>query len=362
MEKDHPNGGPDAARPEAAPGDYPHHRSMQPVCVRLLLTRLTSGVRDIRHAFLYLAAGLVIISLLLAVAVSLPQMPYNVRELFGDRNLLLSLPLFAAFLVWVAGTPNVLARVTIICPLLHLLQPLLLLLLALPAWWMLTLSVSAESLIDVLGEPVLGWTGNWEPFVRFLGLSIPVLLFLFCWNLLMEGAAWLGWRFGIGQMVGALVLGVPLLWASKYIVIDLAATDRVIQLTAQGPSWMVGGAMIAAIGLVTTSGVLLAWTWIWGGRFRIATLVGVPVSLVLSWLMLNRGLNPDALQFLLGPGPGQTLSQLELFLRWTLLFAGMVGLITFSHLIPFRLRGTPASQRKAVTSGTLHQARKSGTA
>ncbi len=331
-------------------------RSIRPICLRLLMSRFQPGARDTRKALIYLGAGLLLTSLLLALVVHLPQAPYNIRELFNGRELAISLPLFAGFLIWTASTPNMLARVTIICPLLHLLQPLSLLLLAVPAWWMLQLSVSAESLMDVLGEPVLGWTGNWELFVRFLGLFLPVLLFLFLWNLLLEGRAWLGWSFGIGQMLGALVLGLPLLWLSKYIVVDRAATDRIIELSAQGPGWLVGGALIATMALTSLCGVFLAWTWIWGGRFRLAALLALPLCLGASWLLLNQGLNPAALPFLLGPGDSGEATTLNLFLRWLLLFGGIVALITFAHLIPFRLRGTHSGQRARVSNGNLHGA------
>jgi len=145
------------------------------------------------------------------------------------------------------------------------------------------------------------------------------------------------------------------LWFSKYVVVDQASTQHIIELSAQGPGWLVGGALIATMALTTLCGVLLAWTWIHGGRFRTTALAGAPLFLVFSWWLLNLGLTPEALPFLLGPGSGDNPSQLGLFLRWTLLFCALVTLIAFSHWIPFRLRGTHSGQRARVNSGTLHK-------
>jgi len=115
--------------------------------------------------------------------------------LFAGRFLLLSLPLFAAFLIWTASVPNLMARTTIICPILHPAQPVTFLLMAMPSWLLLRASVSTESLLDILGAPMLGCPGDWELFVGYLALCAPFLLSLYDWNLLLEGRAWLNWSF-----------------------------------------------------------------------------------------------------------------------------------------------------------------------
>ncbi len=323
----------------------------QPVCLRLLIGRLQSGSRDLGNSAVYLGIGLFSTSAALAILIHLPQAPYNVQELFGDHTLIISLPLFSAFLIWSACIPNLAARITIICPLLHLAQPIILVLMAGPAWVLLSLSVSTESLVDIMGEQ----TGHWAMFLSFLGLAAPVLLSLYIWNLLLEGSAWLNRRFGIGHMLGALSLGLPMLWVSKYIVIDQTTTTRLIDLSAQGPFWLIGGALAAAISLLTLNGVLIAWSWLWNVAYRIAVAAMSPALLAASWWLLNQGLHNEAVTFLLGPDLSYQGGDWGLFLRWALVYSGGVLLIAFAHMIPFRLRGSPQQQRQALDKGHLHR-------
>jgi len=331
-----------------------------PLCLRLLISRFSPGERDLKRAFLYLGLGILSISLLLSIVVELPQVPFNVRELFLGKSLILSLPAFAAFLIWTAAAPNLIARITIICPMLHLAQPLSFLLIALPSWWLLSFSVTSESLFDILGQPVLDWPGDREMTVRYLALSAPFLLSLYYWNLLLEGSAWLNRQFGVGQMLAALIIGLPLLWLSKYIVVDQAATENILALTAQGPSWQVGGFLALTIAVISLNGVLLAWIWLWRRSHQIAALMITPVLLLTSWWLLNQGLAPEAVPFLLGPDYAFEASPLELFARWSLLYIAVIVLIAFAHLIPFRLRGSGASQREALTAGTFPHTRRGG--
>ncbi len=339
-------------------GGWAKRHPRAPLCVRLLFSRFSPGERDLTQALIFLAAGVLVISLLLAVFIQLPQVPFNVREMFADRYLLASLPLFAAFLIWTSGIPNLMARVTIICPLLHLAQPIIFLLMALPSWWMLSLAVSNETLVDVLGAPVLGWPGNWELAMRYLALVAPFLLSLYYWNLLLEGSAWLNRQFGLGQLLAAVFIGLPLFWLSKYVAVDKAATQNIMELTASGPSWKIGGLLALAVALASLNGVLLAWVWLWDRQHQIAVLIATPVLLLTSWWLLNQGLTAEAVSFLLGPDYGYKAGTLELLLRWTLVYVGAVGLVTFAHLIPFRLRGSGASQREALSTGTFPHIRR----
>ena len=332
-------------------GLHPPHGG--PLCLRLLFHRFQTGERDLQAGLLFLAAGVAIIALSLALLIQLPQVPYNVRELFAGRHLILSLPLFAAFLIWTASVPNLTARITIICPILHVAQPLVFLLMAAPSWLLLRASVSTESLLDVLGAPVLGWPGELELFVRFLALSAPFLLSLHYWNLLLEGRAWLNWSFGTGHLLGAMLLGLPMMWLSKYLVADQAATQNILALSAQGPFWKIGGALVLVIALIALNGLLLAWAWLWRWPYRILVFVLTPLLLLLSWWFLNMGLRTEAFSFLLGPDQSYKAGEQELLLRWGLVYSAATALVALAHLIPFRLRGSGAVQREALSAGTF---------
>jgi len=324
-----------------------------PLCLRLLYQRFQTGERDRLAGLIFLAVGITIISAGLAVLIQLPQAPYNVRELFAGHHLLLSLPLFATFLIWTASVPNIMARITIICPVLHPAQPLTFLLMAGPSWLLLQASVSRESLLDILGAPTLGWPGDLEMFVRYLGLCAPFLLSVYYWNLLMEGRAWLNWAFGAGHLLGALILGLPMIWLSKYLVADQAATQNILALSAQGPFWKIGGALVLVISLIALNGVLLAWAWIWNWSRRLLVLLLTPLLLLLSWWFLNQGLRPEAFSFLLGPDQSYQAGEPELLARWGLVHVAATFIIAFAHLIPFRLRGSGTIQREALSAGTF---------
>jgi len=339
-----------------------HRAHGGPLCLRLLLQRFHAGERDLQAGLVFLVAGVVIIAGSLAILIQLPQVPYNVRELFAGRHLALSLPLFAAFLIWTASVPNLMARITIICPMLHLAQPLTFLLMASPSWFLLQASVSTESLIDILGTPVLGWSGNWELFVRYLALCAPFLLSVYYWNLLLEGRAWLNWPFGAGHLLGAMLLGLPMMWLSKYLVADQAATQNILALSAQGPFWKIGGSLVLVIALIALNGVLLAWAWLWSWGRRLLVLAFTPLLLLLSWWFLTKGLRTEAFGFLLGPDQSFQASELTLLLRWSLVYGAAAALIAFAHLIPFRLRGSGAVQREALSAGTFpHHVRQPAT-
>jgi len=143
-----------------------------------------------------------------------------------------------------------------------------------------------------------------------------------------------------------------MMWLSKYLLADRAATHHILELSAQGPFWKIGGALALVIALIALNGVLLARAWLWSRVHRLVVLILTPLLHLISWWFLNQGLRAEAVAFLLGPDQSYKAGELELLLRWSLIYAA-AALISFAYLIPFRLRGSGAVQREALSAGTF---------
>lgn len=301
------------------------------ICLTLLVSHFRSNQENWRKfAVRGLMAGMAIAAVL-GVVLYLPQVPYNLRELFHTRFLLIGIPLFTGFLLWSAAAPNLIARITLLCPVLHVFQPLLFLVFAIPSWLLIRYSVSAESLWDILGTPILGWPGDWELFFRFLAFSAPFFVWLFAWNLFFGGIARLSVSFGFGNFLAALGLGSPFLLAAKWIIVDYAATDNIRELIFDTPAWWGLCAVFGLLGVICLNGVMLAWAI--GSRLSFLVTAGMvtPVLWLCAWWLLNQGLLPEAVEFLLKPDRNSTVTELELLVRWTISYAGAIALIALSN-------------------------------
>jgi hypothetical protein len=145
---------------------------------------------------------------------------------------------------------------------------------------------------------------------------------------------------------------------AKWVVIDMASTDNLIELVAwqYGVLALVG--ITLAIGLATLNGALIGVSIDRGGAPRWALLAIVtPVMAVMSWAALSFALVPGALVFLLGPQRGTDLGGVALMLlcmaahvaaaavlaggRWT------VGPLVDDMRQPVRIRRHPAPEALA---------------
>jgi len=293
--------------------------------------------RPKRTGLLSTVGGFIAICLVLGALLRLPQVPYNVRDLFVTRNVAVGLLLFTAFLLWSTGAPVLVARFLVTRPVLHLAQPLFFLVMAVPSWFLLRYAVSAESLGDILGAPVLGWPSDWEFFVRYLAFSAPFLLWLMYWDLLFEGATSHSQLVGAVHLMVALLLGMPLLWVAKLGVIDFAATDNIVELIADVRGTHAIVALWLLIGVVTLNGVVVGWS-LAGSRTRWVTVVVVTPLLVASsgWL-LHVGMTPPAIQFLIGRSHASSLIPREIAARWIAVHLAGACVIAWAQTVARRI-------------------------
>ncbi len=305
----------------------------------------TMKYAEIKPAFPSILITILIVFIMGIVVSYIPQIPYNIREIFDGSNLFYNTLLISACLYTGFGLPTLLAMtlaknikaMAIQLPFAILIQTTL-------TWILVRLAVPLESIHDILGTPVLGWPWQWEMIMRFIALfCVPGLLItlstLIALSLPLRTNAIHSYYKIIFWLPGAL----PLLTLSHVIVVKYAATDNLTELMANG-------------GNLTSSMMLTLWclcliytatflTYRWaskeGSKLSLTILATVVASAPLAYLFLVLGTEPhvnkykqtfSALQFLLSQDREHLISGIELYIRFAI---AHYGAITFLVLAQF---------------------------
>lgn len=281
------------------------------------------------------------------LATMTPTVPYNVRELLAPGEPLLCAVTLASALLLIgahAGIAELSMRGA--APIAALWRwPLLLAGCALLCAGLLMQAVTAESVADVVGSPVLGWPLRLEQWLR-----LAVLLALVMWMLL--GGMLIGRRgSGCGaRRAGWLLVSVWLLPFCYWVIVTQAATDNLTELLAWNASPLAAGAAALTLLVAGIAGMVVEESRQrhglkgWG-----VTLVVFPIALGIAWwlatlaseaVIVKYGRVFSGLQFLLGmdrehpPGPG------ELFLRFSIAYGVLLVFATWAAaLVPRRRSG-----------------------
>ena len=311
----------------------------------------------------HLSAAAVGIVLALAAAVhwavGLPNVPYNVRELFHGPGFIYKV-MFSVAVLWIGvGSALMAYRLTRArWPYMEL--PVLLLAVCVFSLLLLSLGVTNESIMDIAGSNNLNWyiihreiwghgmaellrrldspwlVALFERPVRYTALLGPLVL-----SLALFGAAWIHRRAGTFSVKRWLLLvaaSLPWFWLSKAIAFDWSSTDNLNELIARDGSWGVGGGgyLYALLLLFCANVVLVSMARVKSVGAVVAaatTILAIPVS----WWLLKQGLNPQiekygvvfsGVQFLLGPDRSHALSAAELFGRWAIVYLAAVIVIS----------------------------------
>ncbi|MGV8989981.1 MAG: VanZ family protein [Thiobacillus sp.] len=265
-----------------------------------------------------------------------PFVPYNARELLRQDVIWLSALLLAGVCYWLAVWPVWLARRQLSG--VHRLWqlPLGLLVYGGVSFLMLKMTVPDESLHDLVGSPVLGWSGQWEIGLRWVALAaIPgTLLYLAA----QAVRRWRGRRLGAMQFLSA----VPGLVLAYWGVVMQAGTDNLTELIA-APQALAFVALCAWLFTVFIAAALIASPSSAGQR--IPRLAGGLISLPLAALFLHVGLAGEihkydqqfsALQFLLSPDREHYVTQTALWLRYGALHVLVITALSFIQWPYFR--------------------------
>lgn len=309
------------------------------------------------------AAGILIAGQALAfkVILSLPQIPYNVRELFLDNGAFPRLIIFSVALLSLGAGGAWIAKRLLKSRLPILTTPAFVLAAGVTTLLLLKFSVTAESILDISGSNNLYWFvinrdswGAWgrelflmlgsatpveffERPVRFTALIAPLLLGIALITIVFVP------NVSLGQRALLTASTLPWFWLSKGIAFDWSSTDNLNELIARNGAFGLGGGaylylllLLICVQVVAIACALRSRGWAWLGIPIL--LLGVPVG----WWLLNLGLEPhvqkyeqvfSGVQFLLGPDRVHALTRAELFMRWALLQLGMVSVLTAGYAL-----------------------------
>jgi len=328
-----------------------------------------------------LAIALALIVAAIKLVLRAPGIPYNVSELFLDDASVVSVGFFALGLIWIGAGAMLTALVLTNSRRPYLVLPIAILVVSLISKMLISRGVTYESLDDILGSNNLfglvttqGSWGEWwrgtflragadavdflERRVRYCALySIPLITIVF--GLLPQATRHGGRRHASDVAWGLTTATAVLwLWASGAIVLLWAATDNLTELIApRGPLGIPGLLFLFGVIAVAAGNVAFVLT---ADRSipRALTATGVSaVCVVLSWLLLNAGLEPhvnkyadvfSGAQFLLGPDRHHQLTSTVLFARWAAVYLAVVGVIAFGAWIVDAL----AAGRRATWRGS----------
>jgi len=277
------------------------------------------------------------------LAVRLPGVPYNLRELLpgGPLGLLSALALVAV-LWWWWVLPLALAPAWSRRPGAAVLLLPLLPLLGLPPGLALLLGAPRESLHDVVGSPVWAdWPPMLELLLRYAALHGGLALASF-------GAVWAVARLARARPMGLLLMWAVtvLAWAAPVhlLVVTWAATDNLTELMRGGggplASLCLGTGLLLLLAAASALAALLA-----GAPRRPALLALVPLGLLGGSLLLWWGSEPlvmkydrlfSAAQFLLSAGRDRYASAPELLARWMGVLAALLCLVCVLQLPRWR--------------------------
>jgi hypothetical protein len=265
-----------------------------------------------------------------------PFVPYNVRELLRPDTVWLSSLLLALACCWLAVWPLWLARRRVSGRARLGQLPLGLLLYGGLAFLLLQAAVPDESLHDLVGSPVLHWSGQWETGLRWVALtSVPGSL------LYLAAQTVRRWR---GRRLGALHFWavLPVLALAYWGVVAQAATDNLTELIA-APQPLAFAALCAWFYILFLGAALLASPA--QAAQRITRLAGVVVSLPLAALFLHLGLAGEidkygqqfsAMQFLLSADRQHYATQPVVWLRYSMLHSLVIAMLAFIQWPYFR--------------------------
>lgn len=320
-----------------------------------------------KRTFLLLPISIVLISLAILLVLRLPGIPYNARELFSGHNIFYY-ACFSMALLWTgisgAGIANLLENRTRR----FLTLPLYVLGASAISFILLDISVTTESLHDILGSPVIyrdvtqknAWgqigvsifqflsapalINHLELFVRYIAFYSPLVFFLVTINLAVN----VHFRYDLVSMLkimGVYLLYIlPWIYLCKLVVIDFAATDNITELVDQSVFLGMGGTILlyVLVFMIAVGAVYLTHIGNVSGRIKLYILLLLLASVPCGWLLLNGGLAENitkygitfsGVDFLLGPDRKHKLGDGELFLRWTLLQMAMTFIIAYSQWI-----------------------------
>ena len=315
------------------------------------------------HGKRWLALPIVLVAMTIGLygVLGSSAVPYNVRELFGERASLFETTVFSIAVLWLGAGAALVSQLAASSRAARWALPLLATITALVGYVLLASSVTLESLADILGTPewaraagggavLTSVLTHAEYSLRYVALYAPLLLAI---TVFAAGLERDEWHRGRGTALRALklfVYAVPMWLGSKLVVVDLAATDNLVELIEPHSGLGLPGE-VYLLGVFLLLGFEVAFlSWSLRSRLGWLALAGLAIVLAtfIGWHLLKSGLVSEltkygrtfsGLDFLLAPDRDARVGKIELFARWAVLHAGAVGVIGIGFaLVPWPLR------------------------
>jgi hypothetical protein len=244
--------------------------------------------------------------------------------------------------------------------------PIALVVVSLVSKMLVSKGVTYESLDDILGANNVfglvahnGLWGEWwrgmflrlgpdvidfiERRVRYCALySIPLVALVLAFLPSVTTRRY-GRRITPTAWAGTVAVAALWLTMAGAVVLRWAATDNLTELiAAAGPLGIPGAIFLFALCVVLAANVALVLSGLRSRLGWMVTLAASPVAVVLTWLLLNAGLEQhvqkygsvfSGTQFLLGPDRQHALTWRALFMRWTLLYTGAMAVVSWGAWI-----------------------------
>ena len=313
-------------------------------------------LRSWQARFILICLGLAI---LLNMLLSLPGIPYNVKELFYNKGHFIALFVFVLSLLWFGIASGWLAKRLAHKQIPVLAIPLYTIIAAIISYYLMSNAVSYESMSDIVGSSNLYkqiveqqiW-GHWakllfeslamddlasslEQGFRYVALISPLLMLFMLAIQLVDRSL----RVSLSQFIINTLLTIPWIILCKAIVFDWAVTDNLTELIAASTPYGISGTVFLYLILLLAglNAAILAHPI---SRRPLSIPLRILVTLFAipaGWLLLNQGLESviikhdtvfSAIQFLLGPDRKQLLSNGALFFRWSLVYSGFIAILS----------------------------------
>jgi len=307
-----------------------------------------------------------VVVFLLSILLKLPNIPYNVKEMFRFDASGVDLVFFALTILSLGWCAAWAGRKLAYSSRVFKDIPIVFLQISIIIFSLLWLSVTRESIMDIAGSSVfvhrvtekavlgsfgiefVGFFGAsnirlisdfFEPIVRFGALVGPLLVFLGIAHALFFAARSVSHISRLAKQFLVLMLYVlPWLYFCKVIAFDWSSTDNLNELIARDGSWGIGGGayLYVLVFIISFLSALICWQISNSTKKNIFLLLTLILCVPLGWVLLNYGLENNVnkygltysgVSFLLGPDRATVISEYALFWRWFLVqIAAVLGL------------------------------------
>lgn len=318
----------------------------------------------------------------IGLVLRLRSIPYNVAELFVDGGSPGARAYFALMLIWIGAGAVAASHAIAWSRYPYLLFLAAAVLVSLISKLFLDLSVTYESMSDILGSTDLfvqvTQQNYWGDVGRriFVALSAPDLVdFLerrvryvalysppvMCMAMALLPLAHRTQRRKTPRLVDLVLVGTVMLgwfWLCHHIVLPWGSTDNLQELVAPSGGFRYGGApyLYALVALMAINVAVIVGSIERIGWLPVAmvfSIVAVPAGWALLGLGLERqvekyGLTYSAAQFLLGSGRRGGLSDEALAARWAVVQIGIVSVAAFGAWVAHRFAAILVGQRASA--------------